>query len=69
MIVCFRRENMTETHPVHGKLNHHVSAARKRDGYQQHPVSVEFKKYGNTLFRPVNAAVDGSSVRYHGRVL
>ena len=53
MIVRFRRGNMTETRPVHGKLDHHVSAARKRDGYKQIPVSVEFTKYGNTLFRPV----------------
>ena len=53
MIVRFRRGNMTETRPVHGKVDHHVSAARKRDGYKQRPVSVEFTKYGNTLFRPV----------------
>ena len=53
MIVRFRRGNMTETRPVHGKLDHHVSAGRKRDGYKQFPVSVEFTKYGNTLFRPV----------------
>ena len=55
MIVRFRRGNMTETRPVHGKLDHHVSAGRKRDGYKQLPVSVEFPKYGNTLFRPVLA--------------
>ena len=54
MIVRFRRGNMTETRPVHGKLDHHVSAGRKRDGYKQLPVSVEFTKYGNTLFRPVH---------------
>ena len=54
MIVRFRRGNMTETRPVHGKLDHHVSAARKRDGYKQLPVSVEFTKYGNTLSRPVS---------------
>ena len=54
MIVRFRRGNMTETRPVHGKLDHHVSAGRKRDGYKQLPVSVEFTKYGNTLFRPVS---------------
>ena len=53
MIVRFRRGNMTETRPVHGKLDHHVSACRKRDGYKQLPVSVEFTKYGNRLFRPV----------------
>ena len=53
MIVRFRRGNMAETRPVHGKLNHHVSAGRKRDGYKQLPVSVEFPKYGNTLFRLV----------------
>ena len=42
MIVRFRSGNMTETRPVHEKLDHHVSAARKRDGYKQLPVSVEF---------------------------
>ena len=41
------------TRPVHGKLDHHVSAGRKRDGFMQRHVSVEFTKYGNTLFRPV----------------
>ena len=54
MIVRFRRGNMAETRPVHGKLDHHVSAGRKRDGYKQLSVSVEFPKYGNTLFRLVN---------------
>ena len=53
MIVRFRRGNITETRPVHGKLDHHVSAGRKRDGFKQLHVSVEFTKYGNTLFRPV----------------
>ena len=57
MIVRFRRGNMTETRPVHGKLDHHVSAGRKRDGYKQLPVSVKFTKYGNTLFRPVEALI------------
>ena len=42
MIVRFRSGNMTETRPVHEKLDHHVSATRKRDGYKQLPVSVEF---------------------------
>ena len=32
---------------------HHISAGRKRDGYKQLYVSVEFTKYGNTLSRPV----------------
>ena len=54
MIVRFRLGNITETRPVHGKLDHHVSAGRKRDGFKQLHVSVEFTKYGNTLFRPVN---------------
>ena len=54
MIVRFRRGNMTETRPVLGELDHHVSAGRKRDGYKQLPVSVEFTKYGSTLFRPVS---------------
>ena len=44
---------MTETCPVDGKLDHHVSAGRKRDGYQQLAVSIEFTKYGNMLFRPM----------------
>ena len=57
MIVRLRRGNMTETRPVHGKLDHHVSAGRKRDGYKQLPVSVEFPKYGNTLFRPVTVVI------------
>ena len=39
--------------PVHGKPDHHVSAGRRRDGLKQLHVSVEFIKYGNTLFRPV----------------
>ena len=30
-----------------------IRKGRKRDGYKQLPVSVEFTKYGNTLFRPV----------------
>ena len=39
---------MTETRPVHEKLDGHVSAARKRDGYKQLPVSVELTtKYKN----------------------
>ena len=58
MIVRFRRGNITETRPVHGKLDHHVSAGRKRDGYKQLPVSVKFTKYGNTLFRPVNVQLE-----------
>ena len=53
MLVRFRLGNVTETRPVHGKLDHHVSAGRKRDGFKQRHVSVEFTKYGNTLFRPV----------------
>ena len=53
MIVRFRLGNITETRPVHGKLDHHVSAGRKQDGFKQPHVSVEFTKYGNSLFRPV----------------
>ena len=34
-----------------GKLDHHISTGRERDGYKQRYVSVEFTKYGNTLFR------------------
>ena len=66
MIVRFRRGNMTETRPVHGKLDHHVSAARKRDGYKQLPVSVEFTKYGNKLFRPVMGSIVGQKIDYNG---
>ena len=53
MIIRFRPGDTTETRLVHGKLDHHVSAWRKLDGYKQLPVSVELTKYGNTLFRPV----------------
>ena len=52
MIVRFRLGNITEVRPVHGKLDHHVSAGRKRDGFKQLHVSVKFTKYGN-MFRPV----------------
>ena len=58
MIVRFRLGNITETRPVHGKLDHHVSAGRKRDGFKQLHVSVEFTKYGNTLFRPGPPALE-----------
>ena len=53
MIVRFPLGNITETRPVLGKLDH-VSAGRKRGGFKQLHVSVEFTKYGNTLFHPVN---------------
>ena len=36
--------------PVHGKLDHHVSAGRKRSRFKQLHVSVEFTKYGNTSY-------------------
>ena len=69
MIVRFRSGDMTETRPIHEKLDHHVSAGRKRDGYKQLPVSVEFPKYGNTLFRLVsikaNHCVFELSVPFH----
>ena len=61
MIVRFRLGNITETRPVHGKLDHHVSAGRKRDGFKQLHVSVEFTKYGNTFFRPVYMPVHGNT--------
>ena len=74
MIVCFRLGNITETRPVHGKLDHHVSAGRKRDGFKQLHVSVEFTKYGNTIFRPVHKFgyrnINGTTefaVRYYPR--
>ena len=53
MIVRFRLGNIRKTHPVQRKLDRHVYARRKRDGFKQLHVSVEFTKYGNTLFRPV----------------
>ena len=69
MIVRFRLGNVTETRPVHGKLDHHVSAGRKRDGFKQLHVSVEFTKYGNTLFRPVSdkAPIFAQSTQYFHR--
>ena len=51
MIVRFRLGNITETRVVHGKLA--AFAGRKRDVFKQLHVSVEFAKYGNTLFRLV----------------
>ena len=62
MIVRFRLGNITETLPVHGKLDHHVSAWRKRDGFKQVHVLVEFTKYGNTLFRPVPQHVQNAAL-------
>ena len=53
MIVRFRCGNMTQKCRVHGKVDNHVSAGLKRDGYKQRYVSVEFTKYGNKSFRPV----------------
>ena len=55
------RDSVAETQrqtrlSVHGKLDHLVSAWRKRDGFMQLHVSVEFAKYGNTLFRPVTVS-------------
>ena len=44
MIVRFGLGNITETLPAHGKLDHLVSAGRKRDGFKQLHVSVEFYK-------------------------
>ena len=35
MIVRFRCENMTEKCRVHGKVDNHVPAGLKRDGYKQ----------------------------------
>ena len=52
MIVRFGLRNITEMRPSHGKLDHHVSEGRKRDGCKQLHVSVKFTKYGNT-FPPV----------------
>ena len=51
MIVRLGRGNITETRPVHGKRDHRVSTGRKRDGFKQLHVSVEFTKYGKTFFR------------------
>ena len=44
MIVRFRLGNLRETRPVHGKLDHDVSAGSKRDGFKQLHVSVKFTK-------------------------
>ena len=52
MIVRFRLGNITEMRTSRGKLDHHVSEGRKRDGFKQLHVSVKFTKYRNT-FRPV----------------
>ena len=65
MIVRFRLGNITETRPVHGKLDHHVSARRKQDGFKQLHVSVEFTKYGNTLFRPAREARASRALNFH----
>ena len=51
MIVRFRLGNLRETRPVHGKLDHDVSAGSKLDRFKQLHVSVKFTKEGNTLFR------------------
>ena len=65
MIVRFRLGNITETRPVHGKLDHHVSAGRNRDGFKQLHVSVVFTKYGNTLFRPVKSIFFATTTTIH----
>ena len=64
MLVRFRLGNVTETRLVHGKLDHHVSAGRKRDGFKQRHVSVEFTKYGNTLFRPVIFSLENVPISF-----
>ena len=48
---------MAETCHFHGKVDHHVSATRKRDGYKQLHDSVGFTKCGNMPFRPVTVAL------------
>ena len=66
MIVRFRLGNITETRPVHGKLDHHVSPGRKRGGFKQLHVSVEFTKKGNTLFCPVSLPKGNDPGQKHG---
>ena len=58
MIFRFRLGNNGNA-SVHGKLDHNVSAWWKRDGFCLLHVSVEFTKYGNTLFRPVISDIMG----------
>ena len=40
MNVRFRLGNITESRPVHGQLDHHVSAGRKRDGLRNFTVKI-----------------------------
>ena len=53
MTIHLRSGNMAETCHVDEKVDYHVSAKRKRNGYKQIHVSVGFTKYGNMQFRPV----------------
>ena len=53
MTIHLRSGNMAETCHVDEKVDYHVSAKLKRNGYKQIHVSVGFTKYGNMQFRPV----------------
>ena len=53
MTIHLRSGNMAETCHVDEKVDYHVSAKRKRNGYKKIHVSVGFTKYGNMQFRPV----------------
>ena len=55
MTIHLRSGNMAETCHVDEKVDYHVSAKRKRNGYKQIHVSVGFTKYGNMQFRPVES--------------
>ena len=52
---------MTETCRVHGKVDNHVSAGLKRDGYKQRYVSVEFTKILYLIRKQVISSCDRTS--------
>ena len=56
MTIHLRSGNMAETCHVDEKVDYHVSAKRKRNGYKQIHVSVGFTKCGNMQLRPVISA-------------
>ena len=60
MTIHLRSGNMAETCHVDEKVDYHVSAKRKRNGYKQIHVSVGFTKYRNMQFRPVFYEVCGN---------
>ena len=48
-----KRDRSFQTQKRVASMENYVSARWKRDGYKQLCVSVEFTKYGDTLFRPL----------------